>query len=78
MGYTIVTDSSANLSDEIIDQYNIQILSLMYRVGDKEYSSYIKGEKNDLAPLYKIMRNRRTLPHPVFLLEFAIVYSMHY
>lgn len=61
MSYVIVTDSSANLSDEIIDQYNIHILSLMYRVGDKEYNSYIKGEKNDLAPLYKIMRNKENV-----------------
>lgn len=58
MGYVIVTDSSANLSNEIIDQYNIHILSLMYRIGDKEYNSYIKGESNDLAPIYKIMRNK--------------------
>lgn len=61
MGYTIVTDSSANLNNEIIDKYNIQILSLMYRVGDKEYNSYIKGEKNDLAPLYAIMRNKENV-----------------
>ena len=61
MGFTIVTDSSANLNNEIIDQYDIQILSLMYRVGDKEYNSYIKGEKNDLAPLYTIMRNKESV-----------------
>jgi DegV family protein with EDD domain len=61
MGFTIVTDSSANLNNEIIDQYDIQILSLMYRIGDKEYNSYIKGEKNDLAPLYTIMRNKENV-----------------
>jgi DegV family protein with EDD domain len=61
MGFTIVTDSSANLNNEIIDQYGIEILSLMYRIGDKEYSSYIKGEKNDLAPLYAIMRNKENV-----------------
>ncbi len=61
MSFTIVTDSSANLNNEIIEQYGIQILSLMYRVGDKEYNSYIKGEKNDLAPLYAIMRNKENV-----------------
>lgn len=61
MGYKIVTDSSANLNNEIIDKYGIEILSLMYRVGDKEYNSYIKGEKNDLAPLYAIMRNKESV-----------------
>lgn len=61
MGFTIVTDSSANLNNEIIDQYGIEILSLMYRIGDKEYNSYIKGEKNDLAPLYAIMRSKENV-----------------
>lgn len=56
MGYAIVTDSSANLNSDIIDKYDIHILSLMYRVGDREYFSYIKGENIDLAPLYESMR----------------------
>jgi fatty acid-binding protein DegV len=45
MNYEIITDSSANLTDEQIDKYGIQIISLLFRVGEREYYSYTKGER---------------------------------
>ena len=48
MNFEIVTDSSANLTNELIDRYGLHILSLRFLVGDREYYSYVKGEENDL------------------------------
>ena len=45
MSYKIVTDSCANLTDEQIAEYGVEIISLKYYVGDDAYESYIKGKK---------------------------------
>lgn len=61
MIYEIVTDSSANLTDEIIDKYGINIVSLVFRVGEKEFYSYIKGENTDIKRFYDMMRKGETI-----------------
>lgn len=57
MSFVIATDSSANLTDEIIEKYSLEILSLSYLVDGKEYSGYTKGAKTDLSGFYKSMRD---------------------
>ncbi len=57
MSFVIVTDSSANLTDEIIEKYDLEILPLSYLVDGKEHVSYIKGERTDLEGFYKNMRD---------------------
>ncbi len=49
MSYKIVTDSSANLTDEQIESYNVDILSLKYYIDGKEYDSYVKGVPTDYS-----------------------------
>lgn len=61
MSYAIVTDSSANLTNDVIDAYNIEIASLVFRVEGKEYYSYIKGEENDLKRFYTMMREKKDI-----------------
>lgn len=61
MSFEIVTDSSANLPDEVIKKYNLYILSLYYRIGDTEYESYKKDTKNDLTEFYTRMRNNEVI-----------------
>ncbi len=56
--YEIVTDSSANLTDELIDEYGIRIIPLVYIIGGKEMLSYVKGEKQDLKKYYDLMREK--------------------
>lgn len=56
MGYVIITDSSSNLTEEMIEEYNIEIIPLLFRIGDKEYYSYVKGEKTDIKQFYESMR----------------------
>ena len=44
MGYEIVTDSSADLTDELIEEYGIHIVSLSFRVGGRN-SPLCKGRR---------------------------------
>lgn len=63
MQFEIITDSSANLTEALIDQYQIHILSLLVRAEgeDKEYYSYVKGEHTDIKPFYDMMRAGKVL-----------------
>ncbi|MGN1249033.1 MAG: DegV family protein [Candidatus Spyradocola sp.] len=58
MSFAIVTDSSCNLPNSVIDQYDLQIVSLEFLVEGKPYHSYVKGEDNDLKRFYTMMRNK--------------------
>ena len=68
MAYDIVTDSSANLTEEMYDEYGITVLPLRFMLDDKEYVSYRKGEQVDLKLFYKMMREgsvfTTSLPYP--------------
>lgn len=59
--YRIVTDSSANLTDELIDKYDIGIASLVFYSGNKEFTSYVKGVKTDLKQVYDMLRKKDAL-----------------
>ena len=61
MSFQIVTDSSSNLTDELIEKYKLHILSLMFRVNGKEYYSYEKGKKTELKQFYTMMRNKEEI-----------------
>ena len=61
MSYVIMTDSCANLPEEIIEQYGIYVLPLYFRVGDKEMKSYEKGKKTDFKQFYDMMRQKEMI-----------------
>ncbi|HAI86113.1 MAG TPA: fatty acid-binding protein DegV [Firmicutes bacterium] len=56
MAYEIVTDSSADLTDELIEQYGIHIVSLCFRIGEEEFPCYVQGQKTDYKQFYDRMR----------------------
>lgn len=58
MSFEIVTDSSCNLPNEVIDRYGLHIVSLVFMVEGRPYQSYVKGEENDLKRFYTMMRNK--------------------
>ncbi len=58
MAYKIITDSCANLTDEQIAEYGVEILSLKYYIGDTGFDSYIKGKKIDYSNAYRILREK--------------------
>ena len=59
MNFEIVTDSSSNLVEEMIDDFGLHILPLTFMVDGEEgvYQSYLKGEHTDLAQFYAMMRD---------------------
>nr|WP_122012892.1 DegV family protein [Maliibacterium massiliense] len=61
MSFAIVTDSSSNLTDAMIEDYKVHILSLVFRVDGKEYKSYVPGEKTDLKRFYTMMRDKKAI-----------------
>lgn len=61
MSYVVVTDSSANLTDELINEYDIPVISLSFHVGEQEFKSYEKGKPTDLKRFYDMMRNGDTI-----------------
>jgi DegV family protein with EDD domain len=61
MNFELFTDSSANLTNEIINKYNINIISLIFISKGKEYISYVKDGENDLKQFYTMLRNKESL-----------------
>ena len=43
MDFEIVTDSSSNLVEEMIDDFGLHVLPLTFMVDGEEYQSYLKG-----------------------------------
>lgn len=58
MSFAIVTDSCCNLPDNLIETYQLDVLSLVFLVDGKEYYGYVKGEKTDLNKFYGMMREK--------------------
>lgn len=58
MNYEIFTDTSSNLTDEIIKKYNIKIVSLQVIVDGKAERSYVDGQKSDLQRYYGLLREK--------------------
>ncbi len=61
MSYVIYTDSSANLTNEIIEQYGIKVIPLVFLSGGKEYLGFDKDNPVDLLPFYKMLRKKELI-----------------
>ncbi len=61
MAYKIVTDSACNLTEEMIDEFGLEILPLTFMVDGVEHRSYLKGEKTDLKQFYTMMREGKVI-----------------
>ncbi len=58
MSYVIMTDTSANLPEEIIEKYDVELIVMTYFIDNVEYKGYEKGKKTDLKAFYDKMRNK--------------------
>ena len=58
MKFEIITDSSANLTDSLIEKYDLKIISLSYFIGEEEYLSYKEGVKTDYSEFYARIRKK--------------------
>lgn len=61
MQFEIVTDSSANLPEDMIEKYHLTILSLSFFVDKVEYYGYEKGKLTDLSKFYAMMRDKKDI-----------------
>lgn len=73
MPYTIITDSSCNLPNALIEEYGLVVLSLHYRYDGEEYLSYIPGQDMDYKGLFDLLREGKvittSLPSPATTAE---------
>ena len=61
MAFEIVTDSSSNLTEDMIDEFGLHILPLSFMVDGEQYHSYLKGEHTDLGQFYAMMREGKVI-----------------
>ena len=61
MQFEIVTDSSSNLVEEMIDDFGLHVLPLTFMVDGEEYQSYLKGQHTDLKQFYTMMREGKVI-----------------
>ena len=58
MSFEIVTDSSANLSKEMVQSLGVRMVSLSFFFGEQEYRSYSETEEFDYSNFYNKLRNK--------------------
>ena len=61
MSYIIITDSSANLTEEYIEQADLRILALEFIVDGESFRGYTKGEPTDNKQFYGMMREGKVV-----------------
>ena len=71
MNFAIVTDTGANLPENLIEENEILVLSLSFFVDEKEYYSYEPGKKTDLSEFYKMMREKKPIRTSLVNAELA-------
>ena len=60
MNFAIVTDSSCNLPEHMIDELGVHVLPLTFMSEGVQYQSYLKGATTDLKQFYTMMREGKT------------------
>ncbi len=69
MSFEIITDSSANLPETLIDEYGLHVMPLVFNVKGQEYLGYVKGETIDLAQFYRMMREKENITTSLLNIE---------
>ena len=54
--YIILTDSSADLSQEMVQEFDVTVLPLRFQIGGKVYANYPDGREMDLHLFYERLR----------------------
>lgn len=57
MAYEILTDSSSNLTNSMIEELGIRVLSLSFFMGGEEYKGYQENEEFDYPTFYNKLRD---------------------
>lgn len=56
MGFTILTDTSCNLPQELVDAYGLAMVPLRYYLDGEEHTSYTDGRQADFKAFYEGLR----------------------
>ena len=57
MSFVIMTDTSCNLPQELVDEYGLAMVPLRYFLDGAEYTSYTDGKQADFQAFYAEMRS---------------------
>jgi|SRR5690554_3869314 len=57
MSYTIIINSSTDLPQSVVEQFNLKLLPLKYNIGDKTYINYLDHRELGIAEFYDTLRN---------------------
>ena len=57
--FTILTDSTCDLPQEIADKYDIKVACLSVIIDGKQYKNYLDGRELSFPDLYNAMRNKK-------------------
>lgn len=71
MKFEIMTDTCANLPENIVEKHNLHMLSLSFLVDDKEYYSYEEGKTTDLTAFYEMMREKKMITTSLVNMDYA-------
>lgn len=61
MGFTIMTDTSCNLPQELVDEYQLAMIPLRYFLDGEEHTSYTDGKQADFKQFYAAMREGKVV-----------------
>ncbi|MDR3136643.1 MAG: DegV family protein [Coriobacteriales bacterium] len=61
MSFSILTDSSCNLPESLIDEHHLGVAPLEFSVEGKIYYSYLKGSITNLKQFYDMMRSGKVI-----------------
>lgn len=61
MNFEIVTESTCNLKEDMIDECGLHILPMTFMCEGEQYQSYLKGQHTDLQQFYSMMRDGKVI-----------------
>ena len=74
--YQIISDSTADLSPELVEQWNIMIVPLRYTIEGKDYYNYPDGRDLSTADFYSALRSGKTsITSAINNYEFEMVFE---
>ena len=71
MTFGIITDSSSNLPEYLIDKYDLQVMALEFIVDGEIYYSYLKDSVTDGKQFYDMMRDGKIIRTSLARIEDA-------
>lgn len=61
MSFTILTDTSCNLPQELVDSFGLTMVPLRYFLDGEEHTSYTDGKQADFQSFYEAMRSGKVV-----------------